>query len=73
MPTPKGVEFGDVYRKFLRGEAVSIFIFAKITYEDIFNKGVTKKPRMTRECVRIVKADDGAIRFLSYDMFNDVT
>ena len=69
MTNPKGVNFADAYRKFLRDE-VAIFFFAKISYRDIFKK----VERVTTECVRLEKSDSSdIIRLMSYDTFNEAT
>ena len=67
MPKPNGITFEDAYAKFLKDE-VTIFIFARIAYEDAFGED-----RVTRGCAKLILEDNSPPSLLGYDMFNDFT
>lgn len=65
-----GFSFQNAADKFVKDE-VTIFFFAKITYQDVFEE--TREPHVTTRCWRLGKDGPDKTRLISYDMFNDMT
>jgi hypothetical protein len=69
LPNPEGLSFAEAYQKLLK-EEVTLFLFCKVSYRDIFKKVV---PHYTTFCCRLTIGPDQKPAIGTYDVHNDAT